>query len=58
LSLTLTDAESILSQISLEEHFVEASQSKKDNAIFIEFGPKEALDKLLNLSENENYTER
>jgi len=58
-TLVRLDAESIMSQIAKEEHFVEASQSKKDpNAVYIEFGPKEALDKLLHLSENENYPER
>ncbi len=53
------DTNNITSQIASEEQFVEASELKKDpNAVYIEFAPKEALEKLTMLSQNPNYQEK
>jgi len=53
------DNDNITSRIAREEHFVQASEAKRDqNAIYIEFDSKEALEKLLKLTENPNYQEK
>ena len=52
-------ANDMSNEITREEHFVNTDNQKKDpNAVFIEFAPNEALEKLLNLSQLENYAEK
>ena len=46
-------------QITMEEHFVQPEQAKKDpNAVYIEDNPQKALEKLRNLANNENFREK
>lgn len=53
------DTENMTNQITMEEHFVQPEQAKKDpNAVYIEDNPQKALEKLRNLANNENFREK
>jgi len=53
------DNENMTNQITMEEHFVQPEQAKKDpNAVYIEDNPQKALEKLRTLANNENFREK
>jgi len=54
-----SDNENMTNQITMEEHFVQPEQAKKDpNAVYIEDNPQKALEKLRTLANNENFREK